>query len=117
MAGWLQIYPYASKQNVEHTVQKINTLAASTGCTCGKWLVFAQPHVIDSLWATIATAVLQGKLGVSAKVAPAGQKSHLICIYTYNYLDQSNVTDVRLALGTFPCPRKHSALAPVLIFD
>lgn len=82
-------------------VADLDELAQRFGILKGKWLVFAQPAEVDSLWSRIARATHAGTLGISAKVSPHegdGSDRHVICIFTQDYTDESEVGKVRNAL-------------------
>lgn len=71
----------------------------------GKWLIFVPVARIDNVWATIRTAVENGQLGRSAKVATArdnpnaqNPKERVICVYTYDYDDREDVFRIRQVL-------------------
>ena len=63
----------------------------------GKWLIYRNAADIDETWKKIATALFNNELGTSAKARTAMQKqrSHVICVYTHNYLDLDDVKRVR----------------------
>ena len=65
----------------------------------GKWLIFVSRSRVDALWDQVRRAVAAGRLGHAAKVSTAlpdpmspDPKKHLICVYT---ADEDNPTDVR----------------------
>lgn len=65
----------------------------------GKWLIFVSRSRIDALWESVRRAVQAGRLGHAAKVSTAlpdplspDPKKHVICVYT---ADEDNPTDVR----------------------
>lgn len=71
----------------------------------GKWMVFVSVDRVDAWWAIIKQATEQGLLGSSAKVAtarpnPNALNSHerVICVYTYDGYDRTDVSRVRSAL-------------------
>jgi len=68
----------------------------------GKWLLFIPVEQINGVWAVIKHAVEEGRLGDSAKVAtgrPNPNASNpdvrVICVYTYDADDDTDVTRVR----------------------
>ena len=63
----------------------------------GKWLVFRQRDQIDELWRKIRGKTQKEELGIAAKVSTLlqGKESHVICVYTENYLDKERVFQVR----------------------
>ena len=70
--------------------------------TCGKWLVFAPPSKIENIWNAIATKVVEGELGCSAKVRNPKATNQVartlvICVYVDNFQDRD---DVRRVLRT-----------------
>lgn len=77
----------------------IKELAIRCGVTCGKWMLFPSVDKVDMMWTTVCKAVLDGRLGCSAKVATddgdPNSKSRLICIYTTDF---SNINDVKRIL-------------------
>jgi hypothetical protein len=65
----------------------------------GKWLIFVSRSRVDALWESVRRAVQGGRLGHAAKVSTAlpdplspDPKKHVICVYT---ADEDNPTDVR----------------------
>ena len=68
----------------------------------GKWLIFVPVENIDLFWAEIKKATEEGKLGQASKVATAKSnpntidpKKRVICVYTYDWSDESDVLRVR----------------------
>jgi hypothetical protein len=71
----------------------------------GKWMLFIPDAYINEVWKTIRTAVEEGKLGDTAKVATAKPNPHaqnphikLICVYTYDVEDTRDVVRILQAL-------------------
>jgi hypothetical protein len=78
------------------TIADLDALAQRFAMLGGKWLVFAETARIDTLWRRIATATRSGTLGVAAKVSPrSDSESHLICVFTREYMDVGDVNRVR----------------------
>jgi hypothetical protein len=68
----------------------------------GKWLVFVDAQDVDSVWACIKQATSEGRLGGRSKVATAKPNPHatdhrnqIICIFTYDWRDETDVRRVR----------------------
>ena len=67
----------------------------------GKWLVFVPERDVDEIWVKIREATEAGKLGGSAKVKTAkpsrlGETNRrVICVYTYDWTDETDVKRVR----------------------
>ena len=68
----------------------------------GKWLIFVQLSLVDAVWEKIKRATEEGKLGSSAKVATArpnpnatNPNTKVICVYTYDWTDETDVKRVR----------------------
>ncbi|THZ60002.1 DUF1917-domain-containing protein [Aureobasidium pullulans] len=90
----------------EQLKEDILDLAVSCGVTSGKWMLFPKPDDVNRVWRLVAEAVVDGRLGDTAKVAPADppnpftgeqkQSSHLICVYTKDF---SDLDDVRRVLA------------------
>ncbi|KAL8677495.1 MAG: hypothetical protein Q9186_006069 [Xanthomendoza sp. 1 TL-2023] len=73
-------------------------LAKSKGFTSGKWMLFPLPENVNRHWAIVAEATVNRELGIAAKVAPDEGKgdrvARLICIYTKDFSDMSDVKRV-----------------------
>jgi hypothetical protein len=89
----------------EECVRQILDVARRRGHKVGKWMLFASHDAVDSWWATIARATLNGKLGCSAKVAASGhlapssaETTALICVYVQDFDDKAEIKRVLLAL-------------------
>jgi Domain of unknown function (DUF1917) len=84
---------------VDHqpTIADLDGLARRFNILTGKWLVFEESDGVDSLWRLIARATHAGTLGTFAKVSPKSDSatSHVICVYTRDYTDESDVNKVR----------------------
>lgn len=68
--------------------------------TTGKWCIFRSKPDIDKAWKKISTACASGKLAVAkcSTAASRGFASHVICVYTNNFNDTSDVMNVREVL-------------------
>ncbi|KAK5625559.1 hypothetical protein RRF57_001275 [Xylaria bambusicola] len=73
-------------------------LAKGLRVTCGKWMLFCTVFEVNKVWESVAKATANNELGIAAKVAT---KSHLdqrterlICVYTADFSDISDVTRV-----------------------
>lgn len=83
-------------------------LAKDHQVTNGKWMLFPPTSDVDRVWAIVAHATWDGKLGTSAKVATDGggdagggnQMQRLICIYTHDFSDQEDVRRVVQSMKT-----------------
>ncbi len=71
----------------------------------GKWLIFDHAERIDALWEVISTAIKNGQLGPSAKVATAkpnpnakDNATRVICVFTEDYNDREDVHRVEQEL-------------------
>ena len=79
----------------------------------GKWLLFVSAPRVDTVWCTIRSETLAGRLGVAAKVATAmtnplatSQRGKLICVYTYSADDLGDIRRVRQRLRDLGFTRK-----------
>jgi hypothetical protein len=74
----------------------ILALAKEHGMLSGKWMLFPNDHDAAKVWKTVATAVIEGKLGNAAKIATddEGKGARLICIYTKDFSDEADVKRV-----------------------
>ena len=84
--------------------RKAGVYPAST-IRSGKWLIFASVDEIDSTWAVIKQATIEGRLGGVSKVATARDNptskdpnTKVICVYTYDYEDTEDVFGIREVL-------------------
>lgn len=87
-----------------HAERKTGNYPESTDRS-GKWLIFVPLERIDEVWDRIRTAIEEGRLGDSAKVATAkanpnaadpGKK--VICVYTFDWKDKEDVMRIRSEL-------------------
>ena len=77
----------------------IDDIAVKINLLSGKWLIFIQKEKVDGLWENIEKLATKGKIW-NAKVSTLGHPgaakgTHVICVYTKNYLDKENVMDTR----------------------
>lgn len=68
--------------------------------TSGKWMMFRSMHTIDELWRFISKACRDGRLGPAAKCSTRAasvvhEDTHVICVYTKDWQDRSDVDRVR----------------------
>jgi hypothetical protein len=68
----------------------------------GKWLIFVDPEDVDEIWSNVKEAIEEGRLGSSAKVSTAKpnrlageSKQKVICVYTYDWMDEVDVRKIR----------------------
>ena len=82
---------------IDKKMRELDERAVLKGEPVGKWLIFVERPKVDKAWEKVSKAVTGGKLGISAKVSTLaqGQHRHVICVYTYNYLDSEDVRRVR----------------------
>ena len=88
--------PKAAKQEC---VNSLLETAKQQGLTCGKWMVHVMPGVADAVWADVARATAEGKLGCSAKVAPTlGKPEAAYCgAYVHDFGDRAELKRVLVA--------------------
>lgn len=70
----------------------------------GKWLLFSNKKSIDFHWNNVVKALGNGHLGMEAKVSvkhESGDASYVICIYTRDYNDISDVLRVLIAIRKY----------------
>ena len=86
------------------TVETLDQLALRTRMLVGKWLIYRPRNEIDKAWLVVAKATFDKTLGRGAKVSTVSsvaenrEGSHVICVYTRNYLDLEDVDRVRSLL-------------------
>lgn len=79
-------------------------LNAATDCklTSGKWLLYPNMNDLPRVWGLVAEATASGKLGPTSKVATYDErnpaKNRVICVYTYDFSDLTDVKRVLSAL-------------------
>ena len=88
--------PKAAKQEC---VGSLLETAKQQGLTCGKWMVHVMPGVADAVWADVARATAEGKLGCSAKVAPTlGKPEAAYCgAYVHDFGNRAELKRVLVA--------------------
>ena len=67
----------------------------------GKWLFFVAEKYIDDTWRNVQKAVEDGKLWTKAKVSTAWRSKgdvYVVCVYTYDCDDESDVMKIRAHL-------------------
>ena len=60
-------------------------------------MIFCQANEVNAIWSVVVRATVNNELGTAAKVAPNegnDRKPRLMCIYTKNFNDKSDVTRV-----------------------
>jgi hypothetical protein len=90
----------SDKQNQDYWIKKVYSPISRNGLS-GKWLIFVPFTQVDECWKKVCAALEKGKLGPSAKVSTyfsSGEKDYVICVYTNNHSDPSDVMRVRKAL-------------------
>ncbi|CAF1583224.1 unnamed protein product [Didymodactylos carnosus] len=83
-------------------IQHMEYLARKHNVLCGKWMCSVKTPQVDYVWQCIARAVIKGRLGSSAKVQSSALNriiTHVICVYTNNYLDLEERKMIRDALA------------------
>lgn len=81
------------------------------GRSVGKWCVFVKSEALKHVWESVCQAVEAGRLWRGAKIStPRGNASyavrngipdldeHVICVYTYDHRDKTDVMRVRQEL-------------------
>ncbi|KAH7075198.1 hypothetical protein FB567DRAFT_452916 [Paraphoma chrysanthemicola] len=73
--------------------QHITDLAAECGILSGKWMLFPSLEDVTRVWKAVVRALVDGRLGSTAKVATdeGTQGDRLICIYTKDFRDEDDV--------------------------
>ena len=83
----------------DKAILDILTVARDNQYVSGKWLLFCPPKDVDRIWALIALATYENKLGMSAKVTPAKNRTTgsvrrddiLISVHVTNFDDTKKV--------------------------
>ncbi|KAI0827892.1 hypothetical protein BC628DRAFT_1431819 [Trametes gibbosa] len=96
------------REEVQHeATAKLKEISNNHGCVSGKWLIFAPPDRVDTVWNHIANSLVSGPLAstcaYAAKVATSPQSetpnySHLVSVYVPDVYDQPSVTEVMKVL-------------------
>ncbi len=94
-----------------YAIPKKGRYHAATGRS-GKWLVFVHLDKVDEVWAYIKKATEEGRLGDSAKTSTAQPSIHgnsdekVICVYTYDWQDKTDVMRIRGELRSLGVTKK-----------
>ncbi|KAG5647101.1 hypothetical protein DXG03_001472 [Asterophora parasitica] len=97
-----------SKKEVREQVQaeateSLKEIAVRHGYVSGKWLIFASPGKVDTIWTSLATSLASGPLASTsarlAKVATSPAEDspnyqHIICVYVPDVYDKVEVTEI-----------------------
>ncbi|KAJ7728244.1 hypothetical protein B0H16DRAFT_1589360 [Mycena metata] len=82
--------------------KEIAELAKATGMVAGKWMLFPTVEEVNEIWALVANATANNRLGIGTKIATAGKEEgdrcRLICVYTRDFTDKEDVERVLLEL-------------------
>ncbi|EFY89337.1 DNA polymerase II large subunit-like protein [Metarhizium acridum CQMa 102] len=83
-------------QEQNQAVVDILRLAQAGKVRSGKWMLFCSPSEVNEIWGLVAKATARNELGIAAKVNPRSQfddvrKDRVICIYTADFQDKSDV--------------------------
>lgn len=79
--------------------QEVLDIAQSHGDVSGKWILFPFVDRVDEIWARIARATREGKLGPCSKVATRGLGTPVrtlvpLCVYVRSFVDVEDVKRV-----------------------
>eukprot|EP01012_Entosiphon_sulcatum_P027388 TRINITY_DN33011_c0_g1_i1.p1 TRINITY_DN33011_c0_g1~~TRINITY_DN33011_c0_g1_i1.p1 ORF type:complete len:233 (-),score=26.51 TRINITY_DN33011_c0_g1_i1:107-805(-) len=81
------------------SVDAIRALALHHGVVAGNWCYSASHAEVDAVWKLLASATAHGHLGTACKVATGCfNKTHLITVTTWSFLDTPDVLQVRQRL-------------------
>ncbi|KAI1848334.1 hypothetical protein JX266_005640 [Neoarthrinium moseri] len=76
----------------------ILALAHALHVRTGKWMLFCDVHAVNEVWGIVAKATANNELGIAAKVATRSEldprTERLICVYTTDFIDRSDVERV-----------------------
>lgn len=82
-------------------LERVGRLPSDPALT-GKWMLFVPSHSVDAVWAEVCRLLRAGSLGDTAKVSPAGEPLHLICVYLNDCNDEQLVLRALLVLRDAP---------------
>lgn len=82
-------------------IKMILDVAITTRVTTGKWMLFPEAQIVNSVWKVVADNTASGELGICAKVATGSadmtektKQERLICVYTKDFSDGEDVRRV-----------------------
>eukprot|EP00984_Skeletonema_dohrnii_P020348 scaffold9889_cov96-Skeletonema_dohrnii-CCMP3373.AAC.2 len=89
------------ESNVKITHRHLIDLATKHNLLNGKWLLYVKAEDIEMDWPKIRNAIIEGKLGSTAKISdtPDERGSHVVCIYCPNFLDKDDLLRVRRSIS------------------
>jgi endonuclease/exonuclease/phosphatase family metal-dependent hydrolase len=93
------------KKNLKNRKFKIThrhliELAMKHNVLHGKWLLNIKPENIQTDWPRIRNALVEGKLGSTAKISDEPQNgTHVVCIYCPDFRDKDELLRVRKAIS------------------
>eukprot|EP00985_Skeletonema_marinoi_P026084 scaffold19878_cov127-Skeletonema_marinoi.AAC.1 len=89
------------ESNVKITHRHLIDLATKHNVLDGKWLLYVKAEDIETDWPKIRNAIIEGKLGSTAKISdtPDERGSHVVCIYCPNFLDKDDLLRVRRSIS------------------
>ena len=85
-----------TSQNDQVTNEWIMKLAVKYDVKYGKWLIHVKPQFAGWKWWAIRNAVLDGKLGPTAKISTRSSENynnlHVICIYCPDFTNKKELS-------------------------
>ena len=91
-----------TSQNDQVTNEWIMKLAVKYDVKYGKWLIHVKPQFAGWKWWAIRNAVLDGKLGPTAKISTRSSENynnlHVICIYCPDFTNKKELLRMRQSL-------------------
>ena len=88
------------ESNVKITHQHLIDLGKKHNVLHGKWLLYVKAENIEEDWPKIRNAVIEGKLGSTAKISDTPDHgSHVVCIYCPNFFDKDELLRVRRSIS------------------
>lgn len=75
----------------EKVTDAVKKMAQDSGCVVGKWMLIEPTYKMDEAWKKVKEGVRSNKLGFSAKMTDGPAGTRVMCIYTYSFLDETDV--------------------------
>ncbi|GFH54350.1 hypothetical protein CTEN210_10826 [Chaetoceros tenuissimus] len=104
-----------TSQNDQVTNEWIMKLAVKYDVKYGKWLIHVKPQFAGWKWWAIRNAVLDGKLGPTAKISTRASENynnlHVICIYCPDFTDKKELLRIRQTLHDLEITKDFESLS------
>ena len=109
-AGTITRMMSADRETLEGDILNV---AQQNGVIGGKWLLFPAPNKVDAYWSAVVRGTVDGRLGISAKVATnckpvnPNNPGQVVCVYTRDFNNEEDLKRVLKELVRLGLAEEH----------